>query len=69
MQTSESTPKVEGALNAEDALPAEGVPNVEGALNTEGAPKVESTEYRSGFTARRAFTMPTRYPTTARSRR
>ena len=49
MQTSESTPKVEGALNAEDALPAEGVPNVEGALNTEGAPKVESTEYRSGF--------------------
>ncbi|WP_314849120.1 alpha/beta hydrolase [Rothia mucilaginosa] len=49
MQTSESTPKVEGALNAEDALPAEGVPNVEGALNAEGAPKVESTEYRSGF--------------------
>lgn len=49
MQTSESTPKVEGALNAEDALPAEGVPNVEGALNTEGTPKVESTEYRSGF--------------------
>ena len=49
MQISESTPKVEGALNAEDALPAEGVPNVEGALNTEGAPKVESTEYRSGF--------------------
>ena len=49
MQISESTPKVEGALNAEDALPAEGVPNVEGALNAEGAPKVESTEYRSGF--------------------
>lgn len=49
MQTSENAPKVEGALNAEDALPAEGVPNVEGALNTEGAPKVESTEYRSGF--------------------
>ena len=49
MQTSESTPKVEGALNAEDALPAEGVPNVEGALNAEGAPTVESTEYRSGF--------------------
>ena len=49
MQTSESTPKVEGALNAEDALPTEGVPNVEGALNAEGAPKVESTEYRSGF--------------------
>lgn len=37
MQISESTPKVEGALNAEDA------PNVE------GAPTVESTEYRSGF--------------------
>ena len=37
MQTSESTPKVEGALNAE------GVPNVE------SAPKVEGTEYRSGF--------------------
>ena len=49
MQTSESTPKVEGALNAEDALPAEGVPNVEGALNAEGALNVESTEYRSGF--------------------
>lgn len=49
MQTSESTPKVEGALNAEDALPAEGVPNVEGALNTEGAPTVENTDYRSGF--------------------
>ena len=49
MQTSESTPKVEGALNAEDALPAEGVPNVEGALNAEGTPTVESTEYRSGF--------------------
>jgi len=49
MQISEGTPKVEGALNAEDALPAEGVPNVEGALNAEGAPKVESTEYRSGF--------------------
>lgn len=43
MQTSESTPKVEGAL------PAEGVPNVEGALNAESAPTVESTEYRSGF--------------------
>lgn len=37
MQTSESTPKVEGALNAE------GVPNVE------SAPTVEGTEYRSGF--------------------
>ena len=49
MQTSENAPTVEGALNAEDALPAEGVPNVEGALNAEGAPKVESTEYRSGF--------------------
>lgn len=49
MQISESTPKVEVALNAEDALPAEGVPNVEGALNAEGAPTVESTEYRSGF--------------------
>lgn len=43
MQTSESTPKVEGALNAEDALPTEGVPNVE------SEPTVESTEYRSGF--------------------
>ena len=43
MQTSESAPTVEGALNAEDA------PNVEGALTAEGAPKVESTEYRSGF--------------------
>lgn len=37
MQTSESAPKVEGALNAE------GVPNVE------SAPTVEGTEYRSGF--------------------
>ena len=43
MQISESTPKVEVALNAEDA------PNVEGALTPEGVPKVESTEYRSGF--------------------
>ena len=43
MQTSESTPKVEGALNTE------GTPNVEGALTTEGAPKVEGTEYCSGF--------------------
>ena len=37
MQTSESAPKIEGALNAEGALPAEGVPTI------------ESTEYRSGF--------------------
>lgn len=37
MQTSESTPKVEGALTTE------GVPNVE------SAPTVEGTEYRSGF--------------------
>lgn len=43
MQTSESTPKVEGALNTE------GTPNVEGALTTESAPKVEGTEYCSGF--------------------
>lgn len=43
MQTSESAPKVEGALNTE------GTPNVEGALTTEGAPKVEGTEYCSGF--------------------
>lgn len=43
MQISESTPKVEVALNAEDA------PNVEGALTPEGVPTVESTEYRSGF--------------------
>lgn len=43
MQTSESTPKVEGALNTE------GTPNVEGALTTESAPTVEGTEYRSGF--------------------
>lgn len=49
MQTSESAPTVEGALNAEGALPTEGVPNVEGALTTEGTPTVESTEYRSGF--------------------
>ena len=37
MQISESAPKVEGALNAEDSP------------NTEGVPNVESTEYRSGF--------------------
>lgn len=43
MQTSESTPKVEGALNAEDS------PNTEGVPNVESAPTVESTEYRSGF--------------------
>ncbi|WP_314690166.1 alpha/beta hydrolase [uncultured Rothia sp.] len=49
MQTSESTPTVEGALNAEDSPNTEGVPNVEGALTAEGAPTVESTEYRSGF--------------------
>lgn len=49
MQTSESTPTVEGALNAEDSPNTEGVPNVEGALTAEGTPTVESTEYRSGF--------------------
>lgn len=43
MQTSESTPKVEGALNAEDS------PNTEGVPNVESEPTVESTEYRSGF--------------------
>ena len=43
MQTSESAPTVEGAMDTEDA------PNVEGALTAEGAPTVESTEYRSGF--------------------
>ena len=37
MQTSESAPKIEGALNAEGTLPAE------------SAPTVESTEYCSGF--------------------
>ena len=37
MQTSESAPKIEGALNTEGAPHAEGVPNV------------ERTEYRSGF--------------------
>ena len=43
MQTSESTPKVEGAMDTK------GTPNVEGALTAEGTPTVESTEYRSGF--------------------
>ena len=43
MQTSESTPTVEGAMDTK------GTPNVEGALTTEGTPTVESTEYRSGF--------------------
>ena len=43
MQTSESAPKVEGALNAE------GVPKVKGAPHAEGVPTIESTEYRSGF--------------------
>ena len=37
MQTSESAPKIEGAMNTEGTLHAEGVPNV------------ERTEYRSGF--------------------
>lgn len=43
MQTSESTPTVEGATDTK------GTPNVEGALTAEGTPTVESTEYRSGF--------------------
>ena len=43
MQTSESTPTVEGAMDTK------GTPNVEGALTTEGTPTVESTEYRCGF--------------------
>lgn len=43
MQTSESTPTVEGAMDTK------GTPNVEGALTTEGTPTVEGTEYRSGF--------------------
>ena len=43
MQTSESTPTVEGAMDTK------GTPNVEGALTAEGTPTVESTEYRSGF--------------------
>ena len=37
MQTSESAPKIEGAMNAE------------GAPHAEGVPTIESTEYRSGF--------------------
>lgn len=37
MQTSESAPKIEGALNTE------------GAPHAEGVPPLESTEYRSGF--------------------
>ena len=49
MQTSESTPTVEGAMDAEDALTTEGTPNVESAQTVEDAPTVESTEYRSGF--------------------
>lgn len=43
MQTSESAPKVEGALNAE------GASKIEGAPHAEGVPNVERTEYRSGF--------------------
>ena len=43
MQTSESAPTVEGAMDTK------GTPNVEGALTAEGTPTVESTEYRSGF--------------------
>lgn len=49
MQTSESTPKVEVALNAEDAPNVEGALTTEGVPNVEGTPTVESTEYRSGF--------------------
>lgn len=49
MQTSENAPKVEGAMDAEDALTTEGTPNVESAQTVEGAPTVESTDYRSGF--------------------
>ena len=49
MQISESTPTVEGAMDAEDALTTEGTPNVESAQTVEDAPTVESTEYRSGF--------------------
>ena len=43
MQTSESAPKIESAMNTE------GVPKVEGAPHAEGVPTIESTEYRSGF--------------------
>lgn len=43
MQTSESTPKVEGARNTE------GASKIEGAPHAEGVPNVERTEYRSGF--------------------
>lgn len=43
MQTSESAPKIEGALNAE------GASKIEGAPHAEGVPNVERTEYRSGF--------------------
>lgn len=49
MQISESTPKVEVALNAEDAPNVEGALTTEGVPNVESAPTVESTEYRSGF--------------------
>lgn len=49
MQISESTPKVEVALNAEDAPNVEGALTTEGVPNVEGTPTVESTEYRSGF--------------------
>ena len=49
MQISEGTPKVEVALNAEDAPNVEGALTTEGVPNVEGTPTVESTEYRSGF--------------------
>lgn len=43
MQTSESAPKIEGAMNTEGAMNSENTPKVEGAMNA------ENTEYRSGF--------------------
>lgn len=43
MQTSESAPKIDGAMNTEGASKIEGVPHAE------GVPNVERTEYRSGF--------------------
>ena len=49
MQISESTPKVEVALNAEDAPNVEGALTTEGVPNVEGTPTVENTDYRSGF--------------------
>ena len=43
MQTSESAPKIESAMNTE------GASKIEGAPHAEGVPNVERTEYRSGF--------------------